>query len=175
MAATAAGCGRDDELADRSATSPPAGFTTIDPRKATPSTTARTATTKAKTTKAKRTTGTTSTTARTATTKAKRTKGTASTPATSPFELSPAAARLRSTAVAYARRRFDAGALARNVTLRRSRRAPRWAIATGAKGRTLWVVWLRDGAVVLATKDVKRFNPPSVPCDLRPAFAKPSC
>jgi hypothetical protein len=65
--------------------------------------------------------------------------------------------------------------LSRDVTLHRSRRNPRWAITSGAEGRTLWVVWLRDGRVALATKDTRRFNPPAVPCDVRPAFAQLSC
>jgi len=48
-------------------------------------------------------------------------------------------------------------------------------MASGTDGRTLWVVWLRNGAVALATTDQRRFDPPSVPCDVRPAFLAPDC
>jgi hypothetical protein len=83
--------------------------------------------------------------------------------------------RLRATAVRHARRRFGVATRSADVTLRRSRRNPAWAIASGAERRTLWVVWLKDGKVELATTNVRRFNPPSVPCDLRPAFSEPGC
>jgi predicted small lipoprotein YifL len=97
---------------------------------------------------------------------------------TTPGARSPTAAadvRLRNTAVRYARATFKVRTLARDVTLRRSRRDPRWAITSGAYGRTLWVVWLRSGEVARATTRVREFDPPQVPCDVRPAFAKPKC
>ena len=100
---------------------------------------------------------------------------TSTTNADPPDKESAADARLRNAAARYARGRFGVRTLARNVTLRRSGRNPRWAIASGTQGRRLWVVWLRDGRVVLATTDTRRFNPPSVPCDVRPAFSEPSC
>ena len=83
--------------------------------------------------------------------------------------------RLRNTAVRYARKRFGVATRSADVTLRRSRRSPAWVIASAAERRTLWVVWLKDGEVALATDDVRRFDPPSVPCDVRPAFSEPDC
>ena len=87
----------------------------------------------------------------------------------------PSDAQLRAIAGEHARRTLGVRSADEDVTVVRGRRNPRWAIASAAEGRTLWVVWLRDREVRLATKDLKRFDPPSVPCDVRPAFSEPSC
>ena len=87
----------------------------------------------------------------------------------------PDAAQLRRAAAEYARDELRLPVTSDDVTLVRSRRKPRWAIASGTYGRTPWVVWLRDGKVALATTDAKRFDPIAVPCDVRPAFSEPSC
>ena len=61
------------------------------------------------------------------------------------------------------------------VKVLRSERDPRWVLVDGGDGRELWAVWLRDGQVVLAADEVAAFDPPQVPCDLRPAFSEPRC
>jgi hypothetical protein len=78
--------------------------------------------------------------------------------------------RLRTIGAAYARQTFRVGTRTDQATLRRSRRDRRWAIVSGADGRTRWVVWLRDGAVTLAAKDAARLHQGAVPCDVRPPY-----
>ncbi len=75
----------------------------------------------------------------------------------------------------HAQRRLGISSSANEVTLVRSERDPRWALAAGASGRDLWAIWLRDGKVRLAETEAARFDPPAVPCDLRPAFSEPHC
>ena len=61
------------------------------------------------------------------------------------------------------------------ITLLRSRVDSSWALVDGNDGSKLWAVWLRDGKVEVASSDAREFDPPSVPCDVRPAFSEPSC
>ena len=149
LAAAAAGCGKEGELVKRGAAPPPPATTQTQPRPATTQTQPRPPTATAP-----------------------------AAAATTPSSSQATAAddtRVRNTAARYARARFGVSTLARDVTLRRSRRAPSWVMASAADGPTLWAVWLRNGAVALATTDPRRFDPPSVPCDARPAFLAPKC
>ena len=68
----------------------------------------------------------------------------------------------------------------------RSRRDPRWALVGGFYARPapggMWAAWLRlergRWRLVYAGRDRRAIEPPrraSVPCDVRPAFAEPSC
>ena len=100
---------------------------------------------------------------------------TTATPPPAPAAAAPDAAQLRRTAAEHARDRLSLPVTPAGVTLVRSRRKPRWAIASGTYAGTPWVVWLRDGEVALATTDPDRFNPIAVPCDVRPAFSEPGC
>ena len=153
LAAAAAGCGREGDLIARdTATTPPAATTRTEPA---------TGTTPLTPTPPADGTGTDGTTTSTA--------------PREPTAASPDDAQLRRAAAEHARDRFRLPVTPDDVTLVRSRRKPRWAIASGTYGRTPWVVWLRDGQVALATTDAARFDPISVPCDVRPAFSEPSC
>lgn len=100
---------------------------------------------------------------------------TTATPPPAPAAAAPDAAQQRRTAAEHARDRLSLPVTPAGVTLVRSRRKPRWAIASGTYAGTPWVVWLRDGEVALATTDPDRFNPIAVPCDVRPAFSEPGC
>ena len=177
LAGAAVGCGREGDLV--------ASETTTAPRTTTVLTVPATGTTPltATTPQRGRETRTTATTpddepAPGTTTAAPDGETGTATTTTTPRE--PAAAaidatQLRRTAAEHARDRFRLPVTSEDVTLVRSRRKPRWAIASGTYGRTPWVVWLRDGKVALGTTDPERFNPIAVPCDVRPAFSEPSC
>ncbi len=181
LAAAAAGCGREGDLVAPNP-APPPGTTTAATQPAT-GTTPLTTTSPQRGGSGTRTTPTTprqpSATRTTATTPqppppAAAGTTTATTPR-APAAGSPDDAQLRRIAAEHARDRFRLPVTSEDVTLVRSRRKPRWAIASGTYGRTPWVVWLRDGKVALGATDADRFNPIAVPCDIRPAFSEPSC
>jgi hypothetical protein len=182
LAAAAAGCGREGDLAGTDATT--SARTTPTLTAPATGTTPLTRTTPRRGRQGTRTTRTTPTTPRedtrtTTTTSPKPPSRTATTPTTTtprdPNAALPDGERLRRTAAEHARNTFRLPVTSDDVTLVRSRRKPRWAIASGTYGRTPWVVWLRDGKVALGTTNAERFNPIAVPCDIRPAFSEPSC
>jgi hypothetical protein len=178
LAAGAAGCGREGDLAGTDATTTPRATTLTEPATGT---TPLTRTTPKRGRQGTRTTATTPQdgTRTTTTTPRKPPSRTATTPTTTtprdPNAGLPDDERLRRAAAEHARNTFRLPVTSGDVTLVRSRRKPRWTIASGTYGRTPWVVWLRDGKVALGTTNAERFNPIGVPCDIRPAFSEPSC
>jgi hypothetical protein len=100
----------------------------------------------------------------------------------------PAPAAALRVAKAHVVAGYRIGALQSVVSLR-SVRDPRWALVDGYYGKPkrssgpgLWAVWLRLSAgrwvVRYSGLDARAIRPPArlkVPCDLRPAFAEPSC
>jgi hypothetical protein len=98
------------------------------------------------------------------------------TTATTPARSAPASdAQLVATARRHAEESLGIESDADEVRLLRSKRDPSWALAAGAGPNNLWAIWLRDGEVEVSATDAAGFDPPAVPCDVRPAFSEPSC